>query len=210
LDSRIRFALIAVCLVSAGTPAAKTLVKSIRAETTGQGSIEEALHIRKASGTFELNDKIPTARLAIEMYRNGEKVTTSEGIGLRGIPEQMTAAGIFSVQVIDLDYLKLGEPKPGHLRYVISLGLNQVVAGTTFDVPKGTFGGEGTSGVSAFNVAAGTEDEAPLGVMTLAARPDASGGHTIHGAGVTIADTVAASKHNDILVVKLVRAEAGR
>jgi hypothetical protein len=182
----------------------KTIARAIHAEGSKAGSIEDTLHIRKASGTLELNRKVTRARLTIDLYRGGKKVR-SESSSVSVQPAQAADVVRFTVQVIDLDYLPLGGGKKGHCRIVMTQELGTHITSTyTKDVAKDVFGGPMNSfGFQQFGPAAGSATVAPLFSMVVATRPDANGQTGIHGGG-TVEGVVQENQANDVLIARLV------
>ncbi|WP_435016228.1 hypothetical protein TA3x_003792 [Tundrisphaera sp. TA3] len=197
-------ALSAVASIGADEPTpVPPLARSVHAEKPEAGSIEDALHIRKASGTVELREKVASASLKIDLYRDGKKVDSrSQSAGL--LPVQATTRARFSVQVIDLDYLPLGGMKKGHCRMLLTLDLGELISSGSSDVPKDVFGGRlNSSGFQPFRPAAGSANEAPLFYMILDIRPD-EGGRAVQRSGLSIEEVIRNNSHSDVLVATLV------
>lgn len=179
----------------------KGLAKSIRVEFPKAGSVENVLHIRKGSGTFALSRKVSNAALVIDLYRDGAKVKSDE-IGLAGLDE---SSGSFSVHVIDLDYLPLGGPQPGHVRIQASLEMGNTTGVKSFDVAKKVFGGAMNShGSQAHTPDVATGNDAPLFYLIPDARPDERGGITQAGGNARPERIAAMNKTSDVLVARLV------
>lgn len=182
----------------------KTIVSAIHAEAPKAGSIEDALHIRKASGTVELTRNVTRAKLTIDLYRGGKKVhSESSSVGVQ--PGQAAGVVRFVVQVIDLDYLPLGGGKKGHCRIVTTQELGKAITSTrTWDVAKDVFGGPMNGfGFQQFGPAASSATDAPLFSMIVATRPDVNGREAMHG-GSTVEGVVRENQANDVLIARLV------
>jgi hypothetical protein len=95
------------------------------------GSLEHLLRIRKIVGTFQLSElpaaasqKASSLRLRLDFYRNGKHLAIKAGqpgVGGPNCPRH----GQFLVQIVDLDYSKIGEAHPGHWRVFASMMVSQ-------------------------------------------------------------------------------------
>lgn len=180
----------------------KPLAKAIRFEFQQPGSLESALGVRRASGSIETTRAIGKGRLVVDLYHMG-KIVATESIGLGVSPRASETRWEFVVQVIDLDILRLGDGKPGHSRFILTLKAADSFASTKRDVAKDVFPIGGDSGGSAFNVKASSTATAPLGFLILKTRPDKSGNLSISGAG-TIEQALEGNPNGDLAVVRFV------
>jgi hypothetical protein len=111
-------------------------------------ALKRALQIRTISGNFQLADKANSIRLRLDFYRNGEPIPMKKsepGVG----GQEGRRYGRFDVQIVDLDYLKLGDARPGHWRIFFNV--------MTSDEPKG----RGTTASSKLDVAKNAFDANP-------------------------------------------------
>jgi hypothetical protein len=123
-------------------PAATPEFATLNIERAPVHDLAHLLQITKLSGDFQLKSPAQRATLAIEIYHNGQRIDTlpkaEASLGLGG----GILSGEFSVQIADLDYLKLGDSKPRHCRVLLNIALrgeNEYGATRdTEDIPKGS------------------------------------------------------------------------
>jgi hypothetical protein len=199
LASALGLSLIAAGFVPSGAPGeepSRPIARSIRVELPKLGSLEDALHIRKCSGSYELKTKARSVKLVIDLYREGKKVDSHAfSVG----DHRGAESGEFSVQVIDLDFIPLGDGKKGHHRIQYALSLGTTAGSTKWDVPKSVFEADGAFGSHEFRPEAGTATSAPLFPMILKVR-----GNGGIASGRNAEDVVARNNHNDLLIATLV------
>jgi hypothetical protein len=122
-----------VAVVFAAEP--DVVVKDITLKKAEYDSFAEVLHITQKSGTIDLSDAVSAAAyIEIDMYRKGKKLpTVLKGLG----SSDSTSDRIrFALNVVDMDYLTLGDGKKQHCRLHFKVGVGKVGASSTFDVPK--------------------------------------------------------------------------
>jgi hypothetical protein len=179
-----------------GEEPAKPIAKSIRIEQPKLGSLEDTLHIRKCSGSYELNAPARRISLAIDLYREGKKIDShSFAVG----DQEGAVSGEFSVQVIDLDFLPLGDGEKGHHRIQYALSLGRTRGALKWDVPKSVFEADGAFGNHAFRPEAGTATSTPLFPMILKTRRNSG-----ISSGGSVEEVIERNKHSDILIAILV------
>jgi hypothetical protein len=112
-------------------------VKNITLKKPEYDSFAEVLHITQASGTVELSDAASVAAfIEIDVYRKGKKLPTVLG-GLGSSDGTSKGDRIrFAANVIDMDYLTLGDGKKDHCRLQLKVSIGNPSASTTLDVPK--------------------------------------------------------------------------
>jgi len=135
-------------------------------------ALAQLLKIRKFAGTYELNAKPSSVGLRLDCYQNGKKVEFADGFkeistGIGGAEAILPTSGEYVFQIVDLDYLKLGDGKEKHWRMNLWIKLKDAPKGVTssaghipFDVPKATLPALAAQG--GFPVEAGDRKEAPL------------------------------------------------
>ena len=107
--------------------------------------LKRLLRIRSLSGKFQLEHSYNTFRLRLDFYRNGRLIDvgrTDAGVG----GAELRRYGQFNVQIVDLDYLKLGDSPAGHWRIVPQIlsstmpeGRGVIASPGNIDVPKEIF-----------------------------------------------------------------------
>jgi hypothetical protein len=116
-------------------------------------SLERILQIKSITGSFRLTEKATSFRLRLDFYRQGKRVPLKirkAGVGGKSGRQY----GQFAVQIVDLDHLKLGDPRPQHYRMFVSLLTSDEPDGTgvtafvEFDVPKSQFDAKPRTGAT--------------------------------------------------------------
>lgn len=111
-------------------------------------ALKRALQIRSIAGNFQLADKANSIRLRLDFYRNGKPIPMKQSEPAIG-GQEGRRYGQFGVQIVDLDYLKLGDARPGNWRIFFNL--------MTSEEPKG----RGTTALSKLDVAKNEFDANP-------------------------------------------------
>ncbi len=141
-------------------------VQDIRHKAPDFDSFADALHIIQKSGTIDLSGDMPSAKIEIELYREGKKLATRlESLGVAS--ERNFDCIRFAVNLIDTDFLTLGDGKKGHCRLHMKLSISgsgiSTNATTTLDVPKEECDlSKMTGGSGFFGPEASTKDRIPL------------------------------------------------
>jgi hypothetical protein len=158
--------------------------------------VEEALHIISKSGTLELAAPRSRATLEIEGYKDGQQLPLVQAVGV-----ESRAAGTyrFTVQIIDMDYLTLGDGKKGHSRLLVKLGVNDEIGSHAMssprDVPKDMLDFSKMTSGAPFKPKASTEDRVPLFWMI--------GNTNDVKSGQTPEEVVRANPHGDLAIVSI-------
>lgn len=117
----------------------EVVVRSLTMSEPGIDDLAHVLDIEKVSGDFDLRGDIKNLRIVMEIHNKGKKV----GEAIRGVQLSSATAGNrkgkFSIQIVDLDYLKLGEAPKGHQRVFFALHIAGNTAFAHTDLPKTTF-----------------------------------------------------------------------
>jgi hypothetical protein len=139
----------------------RSILRSFSMKDVELDDTAEALGIKKWAGTFELRQGARKGGLALDFYQDGKRVQSET---CRQIVEgKATSQGRFAVQAVDLDYLPLGNAKPGHWRFVAKLKVGQGTSTIKFDVPKKIFDFDGKFGaLSLSDLPGGAPNEALL------------------------------------------------
>jgi hypothetical protein len=141
-----------------------SLVKNIEHKEPDFDSFAEALHVIQKSGTIELSSDMPPARIVVELYREGKKLATrleSVGVG-PGASEGNNDQIRFAVNLIDTDFLTLGDGKKGHCRLLMKLSIGNATSKTTLDFPKEKCDLSKMTGGGGFGPNASTKDRIPV------------------------------------------------
>lgn len=164
-------------------------------------ALKRALQIRSITGNFQLADKANSIRLRLDFYRNGEPIPMKKsepGVG----GQDGRRYGRFDVQIVDLDYLKLGDARPGHWRIFFNLMTSEEPngRGTTalgkLDIAKNAFDANpGTGSIGSF------QDFSPSDDGSIPIFYSASG--PVKRAG-TLAERLEANPKADVLVGVLI------
>lgn len=134
----------ATCFAQESDPTIETEVTLGGDVELGLSSLKRILQIRSITGSFQLAEKANSFRLRLDFYRKGKLIPVAArkpGVGGR----EGRRYGQFDVQIIDLDYLRLGDAPAGHCRIFVSLMTSEEPngRGTTslaeFDIAKTTF-----------------------------------------------------------------------
>lgn len=140
----LSFCFAATCFAQEPTSPVKTAVELGGDAEFGLGSLKRILQIRSISGSFQLEDAANSFRLRLDFYRKAKPVPVAvrrPGVG----GQQARRYGRFDAQIVDLDYLKLGDAPADHWRIFVSLMTSDepMGGGTTalgqFDVAKTAF-----------------------------------------------------------------------
>jgi hypothetical protein len=140
----LSFCITATCFGQEPAPPVKTAVQLGGDAELAFDSLKRILEIRSITGTFQLDETANSFRLRLDFYRKAKPIPVpvrKPGVG----GQQDRRYGRFDVQIVDLDYLKLGDAPPGHCRIFVSLMTSEepMGRGTTalaqFDVAKTTF-----------------------------------------------------------------------
>jgi hypothetical protein len=128
------------------TTAPQTTEVSFQADLPiNHNSLERLLRIRTLTGKFRLKDEYNNFRLRLDFYRGGKRIDvgkTDAGVG----GAEPRRFGQFNVQIIDLDYLKLGDAPADHWRIAAQVltstepeGRGVTAHTRNIDVPKEIF-----------------------------------------------------------------------
>lgn len=158
----VSFALVCGAAAKAPEDAAPKAIE-ITANGPQLGDLSEVLQVRKAAGTFRFSQKVDSIYLKLYVYQDGKLVFDQKTIGLsaRGGAD----AGKYAVHLVDLDYLPLGEAKPGHYLLHYRLEMNGVSTAGKLMIPKSSFDITQSYGWSPFDAKDGKPNEAPLFAM---------------------------------------------
>jgi hypothetical protein len=120
------------------------------------------LHIERYVGQVQLNSAYRNASLVMAAYRNGKPVELP-GAEAEVLPGAETNSAIrYAVQVVDLDYLRLGDAKKDHCRMRFALRIPEVGrVAVERDIPKDVIDLSKCSNLG-FTERAATETEVPL------------------------------------------------
>lgn len=153
--------LLATVLLAAG---AESPVQKITIKEPEFDSLADALHIIQKSGTIDLSADVPTAQLEIELYRDGKKLATKlESLGVRAGDSEVDKHRIrFALNVVDTDFLTLGDGKKGHCRLQMKLTAGAVTGTNTLDVPKKECNLSKMTTGGSFGPKASTKDRIPV------------------------------------------------
>jgi hypothetical protein len=160
---------------------AKPAAASVNVKEPAIDDTDELLHITRRSGQVVLREDPPVARLELEFYQNGKKLpfrTLSVQHSDRVSPLDKRTID-FSVQAIDLDWLKLDSGPKGHHRVLLKLKHANNMMTMSGDVPKDLFDFSKNSGWKGFTAAAGSANEVPLFCWLSTDTNTAKGGMTV-------------------------------
>jgi hypothetical protein len=117
----------------------------------GLSSLKRILQIRSLTGSFQLAEAANSFRLRLDFYRRQKPITV--GVRKPGVGgAQKRHYGGFDVQIVDLDYLRLGDAPAGHSRFFVSLWTSEQPDGkgtmslVEFDVEKAAFDAQPRTG----------------------------------------------------------------
>lgn len=159
----------------------------------------EILGIRTWSGTFELRREVGGPLLVLDFYREGKHVETHRAFGMLNLATR----GDFAIQVVDLDYLPLGDAKPGHWRVFAKLKFDGIKGVTHWDIAKDKLGfGDRGGGqtTDSFGPKAGTSTDAPL-FFVLYPKP---GARVVADRGISPSELIEQNRDSSLLIVRLV------
>ena len=121
-----------VTLVFAAEP--EIVVTDIKLKPKEFESFAEVLHVTQKSGTLELIGA-HRAFIEIDMYKNGKKLpNVVKSLGSHD-PRNVDRIQ-FALNVVDMDYLALGDGKKRHCRLHLKLTVGKVGSSSTLDIPK--------------------------------------------------------------------------
>src|SRR5690242_7852617 len=103
------------------------IAEKITLKETEFDSLDEALHLIRNSGTLKLSAPRRKGMIEIEPYKDGKKQPMVRG---GGIETEASGDIRFTLQVIDMDYLTLGDGKKGHCRLYSKLLIGSSFAAT--------------------------------------------------------------------------------
>ena len=117
----------------------KIVVRTLKLGAADFDDMCRLLHIEKISGEYDLAGKITSVGVVMEAYKKGKL----SGNPIRSV-KQMEAKpgdrkGRFTIQIADLDYLKLGDAPKGHCRVFMALQEGVNAGWAHVDVPKEQF-----------------------------------------------------------------------
>jgi hypothetical protein len=107
------------------------------AQSPQLGDLAEVLHIQQLRGKAELNSGFNNVTLVLAAYKDGHKADlTGREVPLFGAYET-TGTISYAVQIVDLDFLPLGDGKKGHCRLHFSFRWPDGSTGSAErDIPK--------------------------------------------------------------------------
>lgn len=157
-----------------------SLVKDITHKQPEFDSFAEALHIIQKSGSIDLSAEVPVARIEIELYKAGRKLTSRfESLGVSpGTSKSENDRIQFALNFIDTDFLTLGDGKPGHCRLLMKLKAGNVTSTTTHDVSKTVCDFSKLTNGGGFGPKAATKDRIPAFWMIDSQTASLIGGNT--------------------------------
>jgi hypothetical protein len=126
------------------------------------GDLAQVLHIVQLEGQIQLNAGFRNMTLVFAAYKDGKKVeqpaSEHAGLGQHKKPGALT----YAVQIVDLDFLPLGNGKKGHCRVRVSFRLpDESTVSVEKDIPKGVID-LSQSSKGTFTKLASTGKEVPL------------------------------------------------
>jgi hypothetical protein len=117
----------------------KIVVRALRLVAPEFDDLGRLLHIEKITGEYELGGKISSVGIVMEAYKkgvlSGEPIRSSRLLGSK--PEDRM--GRFTIQIADLDYLKLGDAPKGLSRVFIAFKEGASSGWSHVDIPKSQF-----------------------------------------------------------------------
>ena len=119
---------------------ADNIVQKITLKEPEFDGIAGALHIIQKSGAVELSADSPLARIEIVLYKEGKKLPdllASAGV-LAGPSQRENDRIRFALNVVDMDYLTLGDGKKEHCRLLMKLGIGGVTGSVHMTFRKRT------------------------------------------------------------------------
>jgi hypothetical protein len=121
----------------------------------------DALHVQRIHGTLRLREPRANSSVEVELYHDGKKLRDRI---LGASSAQASQDFEFSLQAIDLDYLRLGDAPKNSCRLLIKIGQKGATLSQSLDLPKNQgdffFRKQKSSGV--FDEQASTVDRVPL------------------------------------------------
>lgn len=189
--------LVRVEATSGGEPA-PALASFRQAPPAPVGDLSHVLKIREVSGEYRLTQKATEVRLRLDFYKKGEKLEDwTRKFGRATTPELAADSGQVAVQIVNLDYLPLGEAKPGHHRISMQVTLDKETSSMSFDIPKTAFDVSEVYALQAFRAKDESTTQAPLFHII------GGGVGTVRGGGRTAEEVVRDNPEGDVLVATL-------
>jgi hypothetical protein len=126
------------------------------------GDLAQVLRIKQLEGKVQLNRGFHNVTLVFAFYKDGKKVDLPQSEeGLFGSYESSGVIG-YAVQMVDLDFLPLGDGKKGHCRLRAAFRMpDESTVSLEKDIPKSTIDLTRSSSFR-FTELASTEREVPL------------------------------------------------
>jgi hypothetical protein len=150
-----------VCGAAAKAPEdAEPKAVEVTAKGPEFGDLSEVLQVRKTMGTFRFSRKIRSVSLRLQVYQGGKLVSDDRALGV--FAKDGADAGKYVMHLIDLDYLPLGEAKPGHYLLHYRLEMNRISSTGKLVIPKSSFDISQSYGWNPFDANDGKPGEAPL------------------------------------------------
>ena len=153
------------------------------------------LKITNRSGAFQLRAARASLELDLDFYKSGKKVE-DRGLSIAVRSGKPADRGKFSVQLADLDYLRLGDGPAAHLRAYAAVEFGGATASYTKDVPKDVFDVSEITGTQTFGPEHSTSTEVPL--FWIVARTG-----QIRGRKLSPAEVIRAHAEGDVLIAVL-------
>ena len=157
--------LASVCL--AQSQPSKSPVESVAFNRQEVDDVARILRIKKLRGTYRLNSDVNSVSLRLDFYRNGERLDVN--MAKPGVQAAGRKTGDFLVQIVDLDYLMLGDGQAGHWRIHLDVTASDPTTGAAImgsaksDLPKAKFdAGQRMGRNGKFSPEEGHRHEAPI------------------------------------------------
>jgi len=100
--------------------------------------LSRLLHVEKVSGSYSISGKAAFVGITLEIQRPGQEVQKLQGPRLPAGKDGVRN-GKFSIQFVDLDYLRLGDSPKNHSRLLITLQEKGQPWSAELNVPKADF-----------------------------------------------------------------------
>jgi hypothetical protein len=172
------------------------IAKTITLKDAEFDSIAEDLRIIQRSGSVELSTPRKVARIVVDLYRDGRPLDRYNQIIGTGVNGDEIGLVRFSCNIVDMDYLMLGDGKKGHCRLKLKLGINNSGGGLVTDVPKERFDLSKIIGGGGFTPKASGKEKVPVCWMIGSNSEGAHGGNTLE-------DVIRFNAKGDLVIVSV-------